>query len=127
MYYCSDLLLVMFEFYRDAKNMARDVHDIVVKVVQEKGNMDEAQANAYVKKMEAQKRYSSDVWSWNSDIFIGYVILVSYCYNIYNCIVVKLITLTVGRNFIFIDQDYNLNCYAVFKCYCYVIKCRRYE
>lgn len=47
----------------DAKNMARDVHDIVVKVVQEKGNMDEAQANAYVKKMEAQKRYSSDVWS----------------------------------------------------------------
>ncbi|XP_075219931.1 cytochrome P450 reductase isoform X3 [Lycorma delicatula] len=47
----------------DAKNMAKDVHEIVVKVVQEKGNMDEAQANAYVKKMEAQKRYSSDVWS----------------------------------------------------------------
>ncbi|KAJ9574395.1 hypothetical protein L9F63_025959, partial [Diploptera punctata] len=47
----------------DAKNMARDVHNIVLKVVQEKGNMTESQALAYVKKMEAQKRYSADVWS----------------------------------------------------------------
>ena len=47
----------------DARNMARDVHDIVLKVVQEKGNMTESQALAYVKKMEAQKRYSADVWS----------------------------------------------------------------
>ncbi|XP_049777434.1 NADPH--cytochrome P450 reductase [Schistocerca cancellata] len=47
----------------DAKNMARDVHDIVVKVVMEKGNMSESEAMAYVKKMENQKRYSSDVWS----------------------------------------------------------------
>lgn len=43
--------------------MARDVHDIVLKVVQEKGNMTEAQALTFVKKMEAQKRYSADVWS----------------------------------------------------------------
>ena len=48
----------------DARNMARDVHDIVLKVVQEKGGMTESQALAYVKKMEAQKRYSADVWSW---------------------------------------------------------------
>lgn len=47
----------------DARNMARDVHNIVLKVVQEKGNMTESQALAYVKKMEAQKRYSADVWS----------------------------------------------------------------
>nr|CAD7605453.1 unnamed protein product [Timema genevievae] len=47
----------------DARNMARDVHNIVLKVVQEKGNMTEADALAYVKKMEAQKRYSADVWS----------------------------------------------------------------
>ncbi|GLH11292.1 NADPH--cytochrome P450 reductase [Gryllus bimaculatus] len=47
----------------DAKNMARDVHNIVLKVVQEKGSMSEAEALAYVKKMEAQKRYSADVWS----------------------------------------------------------------
>lgn len=43
--------------------MARDVHDIVLKVIIEKGNMTEQQAMAYMKKMEAQKRYSADVWS----------------------------------------------------------------
>lgn len=43
--------------------MARDVHDILLKVVQEKGKMTEEEANNYVKKMEAQKRYSADVWS----------------------------------------------------------------
>ncbi|XP_054273617.1 NADPH--cytochrome P450 reductase [Macrosteles quadrilineatus] len=47
----------------DARTMARDVHEIVVEVVQEKGNMTHEQALAYVKKMEAQKRYSADVWS----------------------------------------------------------------
>lgn len=47
----------------DARNMARDVHDIVLKVVQEKGSMTESAAQDYVKKMEAQKRYSADVWS----------------------------------------------------------------
>ncbi|KAK6625304.1 hypothetical protein RUM43_005598 [Polyplax serrata] len=47
----------------DARTMARDVNDIVRKVLIEKGNMDEQQAQAYLKKMEAQKRYSSDVWS----------------------------------------------------------------
>ena len=43
--------------------MARDVHNIIIKVIQEKGSMDEAQAISYIKKMEAQKRYSADVWS----------------------------------------------------------------
>ncbi|KAI5696906.1 hypothetical protein M8J75_002105 [Diaphorina citri] len=47
----------------DAKNMAKDVHNIVVKVIQEKGNMTTEQAASYLKKMEAQKRYSADVWS----------------------------------------------------------------
>lgn len=47
----------------DARSMARDVHNIVLKVVQEKANMTEAQALTFVKKMEAQKRYSADVWS----------------------------------------------------------------
>ncbi|PNF31965.1 NADPH--cytochrome P450 reductase [Cryptotermes secundus] len=47
----------------DARNMARDVHDLVLKVVQEKGSMTESAAQDYVKKMEAQKRYSADVWS----------------------------------------------------------------
>lgn len=46
--------------------MARDVHEIVVQVVQEKGKLTQEQALAYVKKMEVQKRYSADVWSWTS-------------------------------------------------------------
>ncbi|KAK3930967.1 NADPH--cytochrome P450 reductase [Frankliniella fusca] len=47
----------------DARSMAKDVHNIILKVVQEKGKMSEQEAIAYVKKMEAQKRYSADVWS----------------------------------------------------------------
>lgn len=47
----------------DAKNMARDVHNILLKVVMEKGKMAELDAATYIKKMDSQKRYSSDVWS----------------------------------------------------------------
>nr|CAG4651637.1 EOG090X027R [Triops cancriformis] len=47
----------------DARNMARDVHDIIVNVVREYGKMSESEALAYVKKMETQRRYSADVWS----------------------------------------------------------------
>lgn len=43
--------------------MAKDVHNILLNVIQKNGNMSEADAQAYVKKMEAQKRYSADVWS----------------------------------------------------------------
>lgn len=48
---------------RDARNMARDVHNILLKVIMERGNMSELAAADYVKKMESQKRYSTDVWS----------------------------------------------------------------
>ncbi|KAL1140084.1 hypothetical protein AAG570_000016 [Ranatra chinensis] len=47
----------------DAKSMARDVHNILLNVIKEKVNMTDEQALAYFKKMEAQKRYSADVWS----------------------------------------------------------------
>ncbi|XP_059488466.1 NADPH--cytochrome P450 reductase [Neocloeon triangulifer] len=47
----------------DARNMARDVHNLVVELVAEGGDMNHDAANSYVKKMEAQKRYSADVWS----------------------------------------------------------------
>lgn len=58
------LVYTSFIFYfSDARSMARDVHEIVVEVVKEKGQMTQDQALAYVKKMEAQKRYSADVWS----------------------------------------------------------------
>lgn len=53
----------IFCFISDAKNMARDVHNILLKVVMEKGNMSELDAASYIKKMDSQKRYSSDVWS----------------------------------------------------------------
>lgn len=43
--------------------MARDVHNILLKVVMENGKMSEMEATAYIKKMDTQKRYSSDVWS----------------------------------------------------------------
>uniref|UniRef100_A0A1A9WZ84 NADPH--cytochrome P450 reductase n=1 Tax=Glossina brevipalpis TaxID=37001 RepID=A0A1A9WZ84_9MUSC len=47
----------------DAKNMAVDVRNILVKILKTKGNMSESDAVQYLKKMEAQKRYSADVWS----------------------------------------------------------------
>ncbi|ODN02614.1 NADPH--cytochrome P450 reductase [Orchesella cincta] len=47
----------------DAKQMARDVHDVIEKIVRDEGGLAEAEASAYVKRMEAQKRYSADVWS----------------------------------------------------------------
>ncbi|XP_004523898.1 NADPH--cytochrome P450 reductase isoform X1 [Ceratitis capitata] len=47
----------------DAKNMAVDVRNILVQILVTKGNMSETDAVQYLKKMEAQKRYSADVWS----------------------------------------------------------------
>lgn len=47
----------------DARHMASDVRNVITKVLMEKGNMDEHQATAYLKKMETQKRLSADVWS----------------------------------------------------------------
>lgn len=47
----------------DAKNMASDVRNIIIKILMEKGGMQESAAQAYLKKMETQKRLSSDVWS----------------------------------------------------------------
>ncbi|KAG5345231.1 NCPR reductase, partial [Acromyrmex charruanus] len=55
--------LVIMYVLRDARNMARDVHNILLKVVMERGNMSELDAANYIKKLESQKRYSSDVWS----------------------------------------------------------------
>ena len=47
----------------DAKMMAKDVHDIVTDIVRDHGGKTQEEAEAYVKKMESQKRYSADVWS----------------------------------------------------------------
>lgn len=50
-------------YHSDAKNMANDVRNILLNVIKTKGEMSEADALLYLKKMEAQKRYSADVWS----------------------------------------------------------------
>ncbi len=47
----------------DAKMMAKDVHHIVEEIVRDKGGLSEEEADAFIKKMEQQKRYSADVWS----------------------------------------------------------------
>lgn len=59
-WYCY---LFIFYIFSDARSMAKDVHNIIVKVVMENGQMTSSQALNYVKKMEQQKRYSADVWS----------------------------------------------------------------
>ena len=41
----------------------QDVRNIIVEICTENGNMDETEAENYVKKLESQKRYSADVWS----------------------------------------------------------------
>lgn len=47
----------------DAKNMAVDVRNIVLKAIIEKGGRTEAEAVQYLKKLESMKKYSADVWS----------------------------------------------------------------
>lgn len=47
----------------DAKNMAVDVRNIILKTVQEKGGRTEAEAVQFLKKLESMKKYSADVWS----------------------------------------------------------------
>ncbi|KAH8040982.1 hypothetical protein HPB51_013382 [Rhipicephalus microplus] len=47
----------------DARNMARDVHEILLEIFRENGNMSEDEAVSYLKRMESQRRYSADVWS----------------------------------------------------------------
>lgn len=43
--------------------MATDVRNILLNIIKTKGNMNETEAQQYIKKMETQKRYSADVWS----------------------------------------------------------------
>lgn len=55
--------LKCFFFFSDARNMARDVHNLLVTIVKENGGMTENEAADYVKKLSAKGRYSVDVWS----------------------------------------------------------------
>lgn len=46
----------------DASRMAKDVHQALIEVVQKHGGMDAAAADAYVKKLQKDKRYQRDVY-----------------------------------------------------------------
>lgn len=54
----------------DARNMARDVHETLEKIITECGNMDKEKATNYVKQMQNKGRYSCDVWSWRRQICV---------------------------------------------------------
>ena len=43
--------------------MAKEVHGVLVKILTSKGNMSEADAEDYIKKLQSKGRYSADVWS----------------------------------------------------------------
>jgi len=47
----------------DAKNMARDVNAVLIKILMSKGDMDKAGAENYLKRLQSKGRFSSDVWS----------------------------------------------------------------
>lgn len=48
---------------RDAKNMAVDVRNLLLKAIREKGGRSETEAVQFLKKLESMKKYSADVWS----------------------------------------------------------------
>lgn len=47
----------------DAKNMARDVHNILTDIAQTYGEMNAERATAFIKELTQKGRYSQDVWS----------------------------------------------------------------
>lgn len=47
----------------DARNMARDVQLMFLRIFQEVGRLDEADAQKLLKDLERQRRYQADVWS----------------------------------------------------------------
>ncbi|XP_006822355.1 NADPH--cytochrome P450 reductase-like [Saccoglossus kowalevskii] len=47
----------------DARNMARDVNEVLREVIMEEGGKDRAQAEDYMKKLQSKGRYAADVWS----------------------------------------------------------------
>lgn len=46
----------------DKTNMARDVHNTLVEIVETEGKMSREEAEAYLAEMKKQKRYQRDVY-----------------------------------------------------------------
>ncbi|CAK9299129.1 unnamed protein product [Gordionus sp. m RMFG-2023] len=47
----------------DAKNMAKDVNNILLNICENEGKMTEKEAEVYIKNLHTKSRYQSDVWS----------------------------------------------------------------
>ena len=49
--------------FSDARNMARDVHTLLVSIIKKNGGLSDNEAVDFVKRLSAKGRYSVDVWS----------------------------------------------------------------
>lgn len=47
----------------DAKNMAKDVNNILIKIFQTQGKMTQQKAEEYLKELNEKSKYQQDVWS----------------------------------------------------------------
>lgn len=50
-------------YFRDARNMARDVQNTLQRIFRETGGKSEEEASKLLKDLERQRRYQADVWS----------------------------------------------------------------
>lgn len=46
----------------DEKNMAHDVHNTLIEIIEKEGNMSHADAQAYLEELQQNKRYQRDVY-----------------------------------------------------------------
>jgi NADPH-ferrihemoprotein reductase len=46
----------------EAKNMAKQVKEIILETIMEKGNKTRTEAEVFFKRMESQQRYAADIW-----------------------------------------------------------------
>ena len=56
-------VMYSLNLFSDAKNMARDVHTILIDIAQAHGDMTAERASAFVKELTQKGRYSQEVWS----------------------------------------------------------------
>ena len=65
--YCHPCLSVStfcnVDIRRDARHMAKDVHDALEQVIHKHGNLSENEAEDFIKKLHSKGKYSVDVWS----------------------------------------------------------------
>ncbi len=55
--------LIFSVFESDAKNMAREVHEILINICKTEGEMTNDSANQFIKDLSQKSRYLLDVWS----------------------------------------------------------------